>query len=222
MGNQEDRQMNLNKYTLKAQEAVQKALELAQEGNNQALEPEHVLKAFLSDNESIVNTLLSKLGANSSAIDEVVTRSISRLPKVQGASVSGQYLSNATKEVFDKAQKEATALNDEYISSEHVLIGLTETKGDVSALLNDQGVTKKNILKVLKDVRGNQTVDDPNAESRYGALKKYARDLNELAEKNKLDPVIGRDQEIRRVMQILTRRTKNNPILIGEPGVGKT
>ncbi len=214
--------MNLNKYTLKAQEAVQKALELAQEGNNQALEPEHVLKAFLSDNESIVNTLLSKLGANSSAIDEVVTRSISRLPKVQGASVSGQYLSNATKEVFDKAQKEATALNDEYISSEHVLIGLTETKGDVSAVLNDQGVTKKNILKVLKDVRGNQTVDDPNAESRYGALKKYARDLNELAEKNKLDPVIGRDQEIRRVMQILTRRTKNNPILIGEPGVGKT
>tara|TARA_R110002096_G_scaffold97694_3_gene217650 strand:+ start:14261 stop:16897 length:2637 start_codon:yes stop_codon:yes gene_type:complete len=214
--------MNLNKYTLKAQEAVQKALELAQEGNNQALEPEHVLKAFLSDNESIVNTLLSKLGANSSAIDEVVTRSISRLPKVQGASVSGQYLSNAAKEVFDKAQKEATALGDEYISSEHILIGLTETKGDVSALLNDQGVTKKNILKVLKDVRGNQTVDDPNAESRYGALKKYARDLNELAEKNKLDPVIGRDQEIRRVMQILTRRTKNNPVLIGEPGVGKT
>ncbi len=214
--------MNLNKYTLKAQEAVQKALELAQEGNNQALEPEHVLKAFLSDNESIVNTLLSKLGANSSAIDEVVTRSISRLPKVQGASVSGQYLSNAAKEVFDKAQKEATALDDEYISSEHILIGLTETKGDVSALLNDQGVTKKNILKVLKDVRGNQTVDDPNAESRYGALKKYARDLNELAEKNKLDPVIGRDQEIRRVMQILTRRTKNNPVLIGEPGVGKT
>ncbi len=214
--------MNLNKYTLKAQEAVQKALELAQEGNNQALEPDHVLKAFLSDNESIVNTLLSKLGANSSVIDEVVTRSISRLPKVQGASVSGQYLSNTTKEVFDKAQKEATALGDEYISSEHILIGLTETKGDVSALLNDQGVTKKNILKVLKDVRGNQTVDDPNAESRYGALKKYARDLNELAEKNKLDPVIGRDQEIRRVMQILTRRTKNNPVLIGEPGVGKT
>ncbi|MFA5669694.1 MAG: ATP-dependent chaperone ClpB [Balneolaceae bacterium] len=214
--------MNLNKYTLKAQEAVQKALELAQAGNNQALEPEHILKAFLSDNESIVHTLLSKLGANTVAINEVVTRSISRLPKVQGASISGQYLSSNSKDVFDKAQKEATALGDEYISSEHVLIGLTETKGEVSTLLKDQGVTKKNILKVMVDVRGSQTVDDPNAESRFGALKKYARDLNELAEKNKLDPIIGRDQEIRRVMQILSRRTKNNPVLIGEPGVGKT
>lgn len=214
--------MNLNKYTLKAQEAVQKALELAQAENNQALEPEHILKAFLSDSDSIVHTLLSKLGANTVAINEVITRSISRLPKVQGASVSGQYLSNTSKEVFDKAQKEATALGDEYISSEHVLIGLTETKGEVSTLLKDQGVTKKNILKVMVEVRGSQTVDDPNAESRYGALKKYARDLNELAEKNKLDPIIGRDQEIRRVMQILSRRTKNNPVLIGEPGVGKT
>jgi len=214
--------MNLNKLTLKAQEAVQKALELAQNGNNQAVEPAHILKAFISDSESIVNTLLNKLGANSAALLKVANSVLERLPKVQGASVSGQYLSNTSKELFDTAQKEATKLGDEYISSEHILIGLASIKGEIASLLNDNNVTKENILKVLKDVRGNQTVDDPNAESRYGALKKYARDLNELAEKNKLDPVIGRDQEIRRVMQILARRTKNNPVLIGEPGVGKT
>lgn len=214
--------MNLNKFTLKAQEAVQKSLELAQDANNQAVEPAHILKAFITDQESIVNTLLGKLGANPAAIEKVVDSILDRLPKVQGASVSGQYLSNASKELFDIAQKEGNKLGDEYISSEHILMGMVSTKGEVANLLKDQNVTKENILKVLKDVRGNQTVDDPNAESRYGALKKYARDLNELAEKNKLDPVIGRDQEIRRVMQILTRRTKNNPVLIGEPGVGKT
>jgi ATP-dependent Clp protease ATP-binding subunit ClpB len=214
--------MNLNKFTLKAQEAVQKSIELAQSANNQAVEPSHILKAFLGDQNSIVNTLLNKLGANTSAILQVVDSVLNRLPKVQGSSVTGQYLSNNSKQLFDVAQKEANKLGDEYISSEHVLIGMTEVKGEVANLLKDQGVTKENILKVLKDVRGNQTVDDPNAESRYGALKKYGRDLNELAEKNKLDPVIGRDQEIRRVMQILTRRTKNNPVLIGEPGVGKT
>ncbi len=214
--------MNLNKFTLKAQEAVQKALELAQSSNHQGIEPAHLLKAFLTDSDSIVNTLLNKLGANSTAINEVTERAIERLPKVQGASVSGQYLSNETKEAFDKAQKQASEMGDEYISSEHLLIGMADTKGEIGSLLKDQGVTKDNILKVMTDVRGSQKVDDPNAESRYGALKRYARDLNELAEKNKLDPVIGRDQEIRRVMQILTRRTKNNPVLIGEPGVGKT
>lgn len=214
--------MNLNKFTLKAQETVQKALELAQSGNNQALEPVHVLKAFLLDNDNIIHTLFNKLGANAQAIGKVVDAALERLPKVQGASVSGQYLSTTAKEAFDIAQKEATALGDEYISSEHVLLGLVQTSGEAASVLKDQGVNKENILKVLNDVRGGQKVDDPNAESRFGALKKYARDLNELAEKNKLDPVIGRDQEIRRVMQILTRRTKNNPVLIGEPGVGKT
>lgn len=214
--------MNLNKFTLKAQETVQKALELAQSGNNQAVEPVHVLKAFLLDNDNIIHTLFNKLGANAQAIEKVVDAALERLPKVQGASVSGQYLSTTAKEAFDTAQKEATALGDEYISSEHVLLGLVQTTGEAASVLKDQGVNKENILKVLNDVRGGQKVDDPNAESRFGALKKYARDLNELAEKNKLDPVIGRDQEIRRVMQILTRRTKNNPVLIGEPGVGKT
>lgn len=214
--------MNLNKFTLKAQETIQKGLELAQSGNNQALEPAHIVKAFLIDADNIVITLFNKLGASLKVVEVTTDSTLKKLPVVQGASVTGQYLSNLTKEAFDIAQKESTALGDDYISSEHVLLGLVQTKGEIADVLNDQGVTKDNILKVLNDVRGGQTVDDPNAESRYGALKKYARDLNELAEKNKLDPVIGRDQEIRRVMQILTRRTKNNPVLIGEPGVGKT
>lgn len=214
--------MNLNKFTLKAQEAIQKAVELAQNSNNQAVEPAHILKAFLSDSESIVNKIIAKLGANTTAVKQVVDSSLERLPKVQGASVTGQYLSNDSKQIFDSAQKEASELGDEYISSEHLLIALADVKSEIKTLLNDQGVNRDNILKVLKDVRGSQKVDDPNAESRYGALQRYARDLNELAEKNKLDPVIGRDQEIRRVMQILSRRTKNNPVLIGEPGVGKT
>lgn len=214
--------MNLNKYTLKAQEVVQQALELAQSGNNQAMEPVHVMKAFLMDSDNIVHTLFSKLGANTSGIDKVVELSLSRLPRVEGASVSGQYLSPNLKSALDTAQKEATALGDQYISSEHVLLGLVQVKDEISTILIDQGVTKDNIIKILDDVRGGHKVDDPNAESRFASLDKYARDLNELAEKNKLDPVIGRDQEIRRVMQILTRRTKNNPVLIGEPGVGKT
>lgn len=214
--------MNLNKFTLKAQETIQKSLELAQGANNQALEPAHIVKAFLIDADNIVITLFNKLGANLRSVEESTDLALSKLPTVQGASVSGQYLSAPTKSALDFAQKEATALGDDYISSEHVLLGLVQVKDDTSDLLNNQGVTKDNILKVLNDVRGGQSVDDPNAESRYGALKRYAKDLNELAEKNKLDPVIGRDQEIRRVMQILTRRTKNNPVLIGEPGVGKT
>lgn len=214
--------MNLNKYTLKAQEVVQQALELAQSGNNQAMEPVHVMKAFLMDSDNIVHTLFNKLGTNTAGIEKVVDISLSRLPRVEGASVSGQYLSPNLKSVLDTAQKEATALGDQYISSEHVLIGLVQVKDEISTILTDQGVTKDNIIKILDDVRGGHKVDDPNAESRFASLDKYARDLNELAEKNKLDPVIGRDAEIRRVMQILTRRTKNNPVLIGEPGVGKT
>jgi ATP-dependent Clp protease ATP-binding subunit ClpB len=214
--------MNLNKYTLKAQEVIQQSLELAQSGNNQAMEPAHVMKAFLMDSDNIVHTMFSKLGANTGGIEKVVDISLARLPRVEGASVSGQYLSPNLKSALDTAQKEATALGDQYISSEHVLLGLVQVKDEITTVLTDQGVTKENVLKILDDVRGGHKVDDPNAESRFASLDKYARDLNELAEKNKLDPVIGRDQEIRRVMQILTRRTKNNPVLIGEPGVGKT
>ena len=214
--------MNFNKFTIKAQEAVQAALELAQNENHQAVEPAHVLKALLSDTENVVVTILNKLGVSVNPLREDLDKKIKSFPIVKGASVSGQYLSNATKEVFDQAQKQASELDDEYISSEHIFIAITGSKSESGNLLKDRGVTKDQILKVLQDVRGSQKVDDPNAESRYNALKKYARDLNEEAEKNKLDPVIGRDHEIRRIMQILTRRTKNNPVLIGEPGVGKT
>ncbi len=214
--------MNFNKFTIKAQEAVQAALELAQNSNHQAVEPAHILQSLLSDSENVVLTTLKKIGVSIPTIRDRLDKQIKSFPVVKGASVSGQYLSNNTKSVFDQAQKEADELDDEYISSEHVLLGITNTKSDTSDLLKSNGVTKDKILQVLKEVRGSQKVDDPNAESRYQALKKYARDLNELAERNKLDPVIGRDQEIRRVMQILSRRTKNNPVLIGEPGVGKT
>jgi ATP-dependent Clp protease ATP-binding subunit ClpB len=214
--------MNFNKYTVKAQEAIQAALDLAANRNHQALEPEHMLRALVSDPDSVAVTLLKKLGINMPQLDQEIDRLLSRLPVVSGASVGGQYLSNAIKEVFDQASKTASKMDDEYISSEHILLALSDAKTEVAKSLKSLGLSTDTLNKAIKDVRGNQKVDDPNAESRYQSLKKYARDLNELAEKNKLDPVIGRDNEIRRVMQILTRRTKNNPVLIGEPGVGKT
>jgi ATP-dependent Clp protease ATP-binding subunit ClpB len=214
--------MNFNKFTIKAQEAIQGALDLASNKNHQALEPVHILHVMLADPDSISQTILKKMGAQIGRVNDKLDKEIKKLPVVKGASVSGQYLSNDTNEIFDNAQKIAQELGDEYISSEHILISITESKHPAGQILRDEGVNKADIFKILKDVRGGQKVDDPNAESRYQALKRFARDLNELAEKNKLDPVIGRDHEIRRVMQILSRRTKNNPVLIGEPGVGKT
>ncbi len=214
--------MNLNKFTLKAQEAIQAALEIASGNNHQAVTPAHILHAFLNESDNVVNTVLNKLGVRLPRLKEDLDAHIETLPVVKGASVSGQYLSNESKEVFDKAQQSADEVGDEYISSEHVLIGMLDTGSEASAMLKKQGVKKNDVLKILQEVRGSQKVDDPNAESRYNALEKYGRDLNEMAEKNKLDPVIGRDHEIRRIMQILSRRTKNNPVLIGEPGVGKT
>lgn len=214
--------MNLDKLTLKAQEAVQAAVELASNKNHQAVGPAHILLALLSDSDNVVNTILNKIGVRLPQLKSDLEQRIDKLPVVKGASVSGQYLSNESKEVFDIAQNSADDLGDEYISSEHVLIGILDSNSEAGDLLKQRGVKKDDVLTILRDVRGSQTVDDPNAESRYNALKKYGRDLNEQAEKNKLDPVIGRDQEIRRVMQILSRRTKNNPVLIGEPGVGKT
>jgi ATP-dependent Clp protease ATP-binding subunit ClpB len=214
--------MNLNKFTIKAQEAVQAAVEIASTNNHQAVEPVHVLMALLSDEDNIVSTILSKAGARLPQLKGKLDERIHKLPVVKGASVSGQYLSNASNEVFDKAKKSADDWGDEYVSSEHILIGIFDSKAEIASLLKEQSIKKDDVLAIVQEVRGSQKVDDPNAESRYNALEKYARDLNELAEKNKLDPVIGRDHEIRRVMQILTRRTKNNPVLIGEPGVGKT
>ena len=214
--------MNLDKFTLKAQKAIQAAVEIASDNGHQAVAPAHILLALLADTDNVVNTILNKVGVRLPSLKSAMEERISKLPVVKGASVSGQYLSNDSKELFDHAQTSADELGDEYISSEHLLVGMLTTDSKASRELKQQGVIKNDVLKIMQDVRGSQKVDDPNAESRYQALKKYARDLNEEAEKNKLDPVIGRDQEIRRVMQILSRRTKNNPVLIGEPGVGKT
>ncbi len=214
--------MNLQKFTVKAQEAVQKATELAASENHQGIEPAHLMQAFLADPDSIVISVLRRVGVNIERVRQTAEAAMETLPVVTGASVSGQYLTDASKKVFDRARAEADLMNDEYVSSEHLLVALAESKGDIGQVLRDQGATKENIKGVLNDVRGGQRADDPHAESRYEALDRFARDLNELARKGKIDPVIGRDQEIRRVLQILSRRTKNNPVLIGEAGVGKT
>ena len=214
--------MNFNKFTIKAQEAVQGALELAASRNHQALEPAHLLKSLMKDEQGVTTTILKKIEVSVQRLNTELDKMLKKLPVVQGAAVSGQYLSNTSKALMDIAMKSAEEMGDDYMSTEHLFLAVLKQSGDVSTLLKAEGVTETAVMNVLKTVRGNTKVDDPNAEGRYQSLKKYARDLNELAEKNKLDPVIGRDQEIRRVMQILSRRTKNNPVLIGEPGVGKT
>ena len=214
--------MNLHKFTIKAQEAIQKAMEIAASRNHQGIEPPHLMKAFLEESGGVVRTVLQKLNANLDYLAARTDEALEKLPVVTGASVSGQYLGEDLKKVFDRALAEAELLKDEYVSSEHLLIALAESKDPVGEALRDQRVTKEAILGVLKDVRGTQRVTDPHAEDRYQALERYTRNLNELAAKGKIDPVIGRDEEIRRVLQILSRRTKNNPVLVGEPGVGKT
>ncbi|MGM0705438.1 MAG: ATP-dependent chaperone ClpB [Bacteroidota bacterium] len=214
--------MNLQKFTVKAQEAVQKAMEIAASHQHQGVEPAHVLKAVLSDPEGIAVSILRRIGANIDRLQKQADTALDKLPKVSGASVSGQYLGDDLKKVFDRARAEADVMGDEYVSTEHLLVGLVEGKDTIGQALRDQGASKETLLDVMDDVRGTQRADDPHAESRYEALDRFARDLNELARKGKIDPVIGRDQEIRRVMQILSRRTKNNPVLIGEAGVGKT
>lgn len=211
--------MNFNNYTIKAQEAIQKASEIAVGNQQQAIEPAHLLKALLTVDENVVSHLLKKLNVNIGYVTAEVDKLIESLPKVSGTNV---YLSNSTSTALQKAQSYLKEFNDEYISIEHILLGLLSTNDKTSSLLKDQGVNEKDLKLAIKELRGNNRVTDQNAEATYNALGKYARNLNEFAESGKLDPVIGRDEEIRRVMQILSRRTKNNPILVGEPGVGKT
>ncbi|MCX6143425.1 MAG: ATP-dependent chaperone ClpB [Ignavibacteriales bacterium] len=219
--------MNFNKFTIKAQEAAQNALEIASSYSNQSVEPEHLLAALIQDSEGIVTPLLQKVGANTNYLKIKINEAIEKLPKVQGAGLSNQHISTALTQVFEAAQKEAAQLKDEYLSTEHLLLGLLEDGSRAKALgaarlLLDQGITKDGIYKALKEVRGSQRVTDQNPEDKYQSLERFGRDLNELARKGKLDPVIGREDEIRRVLQVLSRRTKNNPVLIGDPGVGKT
>jgi ATP-dependent Clp protease ATP-binding subunit ClpB len=211
--------MRLDKFTIKAQEALLAAQKNAETKAGAEIEPEHLLDALVSQEDGLVNPLLKKLGVSGDSIRSELDRHLSAKPKVQGTQPS---LSPRLDAVFRQAQKEADQFKDEYISTEHLLIALAATDGFAGNLLKKYGVRKSDILKVLASIRGSQRVTDPNAEDKYQALKRYARDLTDLARRGKVDPVIGRDDEIRRVVQVLSRRTKNNPVLIGEPGVGKT
>ncbi|MEN6375450.1 MAG: ATP-dependent chaperone ClpB [Smithella sp.] len=215
--------MRFDKFTLKVQEALQEAQSLAGSLGHQAIEPEHLLVCFLRQEEGIVGAVLNKLNAQPRQIEQELTSYLKKQPSVQGAGTGQAYLGGRLNKLFDKALTEAAQLKDEYVSAEHVLIVMTEEKeGQAGNILRKAGVTRDNIFKVLVDIRGNQRVTDPNPEGKYQALERYAKDYNELARKGTFDPVIGRDEEIRRIMQVLSRRTKNNPVLIGEPGVGKT
>ena len=211
--------MNLNNFTIKAQEAIQKASEIASGNQQQAIETAHILKGLLSVDENVISYLLKKLNANVNRISEVLDAQIQSFPKVSGSEI---YLSPGASSALQKAASYLKEFKDEFVSVEHVLLGLLESGDKVSSILKDAGVNRNDLKKAILELRGNTRVTDQNAEATYNALNKYARNLNEYAESGKLDPVIGRDEEIRRVIQILSRRTKNNPILIGEPGVGKT
>ncbi|MGO9210587.1 MAG: ATP-dependent chaperone ClpB [Terriglobales bacterium] len=212
-----------DKFTIKAQEAIQAANDLASQHGNPEMLPAHLLAALLEDREGIVVPVLERIGADGQAILAEARRQIERLPKVSGGGATQASLSAAVGRVLDQAFKDADNFKDEYVSTEHLLLAIAQSKGDAAqGLLAQQGATYDAILKALTSVRGTQRVTDQNPEAKYQALERYGRDLTEMARRGKLDPVIGRDEEIRRVVQVLSRRTKNNPVLIGEPGVGKT
>lgn len=211
--------MNFNNYTIKAQEAIQKASEIAVGNQQQSIETAHLLKGMLLSDEHVIKHLLKKLNVNVPYVEEDLDKQIASFPKVSGSNI---YLSSTLNRALQKAQSYLKEFKDEFVSVEHLLLGLLDTGDKTSTLLKDQGVREKDLKKAISELRGNSRVTDQNAEATYNALNKYARNLNEFAESGKLDPVIGRDEEIRRVIQILSRRTKNNPILVGEPGVGKT
>ena len=211
--------MNLNNFTIKSQEAVQKAQEIALSRQHQAIETSHLLKGILSVDENVAPFLLKKLDVNVPRLTQLLDAEIERLPRVSGGN---QYLSNDANRALVKASQTATEMGDEFVSVEHLLLGLLGGNDAVARMLKDAGVGEKGLRAAMADLRRGSKVGSQSAEESYNALNKYAKNLNQLAQAGKLDPVIGRDEEIRRVLQILSRRTKNNPILIGEPGVGKT
>jgi ATP-dependent Clp protease ATP-binding subunit ClpB len=213
--------MDINKLTIKAQEALQNAKVLANSYNNQFVSSLHLLKAIINDKDGITSTILKKIGININQLNAQIEEAIEKIPKVSNIQDDQIYITSELNDVFKRSEEEANNLKDEYISVEHFLLALTE-RCDAAVVLSVVGVTKDKILKSLVDVRGGVRITDQNPEEKYEALKKYGKDITELARANKLDPVIGRDEEIRRTIQILSRRTKNNPVLIGDPGVGKT
>jgi len=212
--------MRLDRFTLRGQEAIQSAIEMAERNQNQQVEPEHLLSVMLEQPEGIVRPILGKLSVNVTVVANDVQAAIARFPRVQGGQ---QYFSPRLTQVFNAAQKQAESMQDDYVSTEHLLLAIVEEKdGEGGKLLRQHGLKRDDLLKVIEQMRGGSRITDQNAEANYQALSKYAKDLTDLARKGKLDPVIGRDEEIRRTIQVLSRRTKNNPVLIGEPGVGKT
>jgi ATP-dependent Clp protease ATP-binding subunit ClpB len=213
---------NFNKFTVKAQETLQNAIEIAQNYNNQMIEPEHLLAALMQEGGNIADTILQKTGGNVNPIKIKINHLMESLPKITGAGLGNQQMSNYMLKLLDDSAEEAKNLKDEFVSTEHLLLALSKNQSNAGQLLRDNGVSHDEILTALKEVRGNQRVTTQNPEDTYQSLKKYGKNLNDLVKAGKLDPVIGRDEEIRRVLQVLSRRTKNNPVLIGEPGVGKT
>src|ERR1700730_11988714 len=213
--------MRFDQLTIKAQEAIQEAQSDARARGNAELTNEHLLLALLKQDDGVVVPVLQKLGVNPEAISQQLSTVLDRRPAVSGASADAVPSRELTR-ALDRAFGGAKDCGDEYVSTEHFLLALAESGGEAASLLKKAGVQKDALLKALKEVRGATRITDPNPEDKYQALKKYTRDLTDLARRGKIDPVIGRDEEIRRVIQVLSRRTKNNPVLIGEPGVGKT
>lgn len=213
--------MRADKFTMKSQEAIQKAQDFAQEKGHQQVDVEHLLHVLLE--EGIALEIIKSLGVDVTSLRKEMEAKLDKMPKVLGSTPVGQlYITQELKNVFEAAFREAEHLKDDYVSVEHLLLGIIKTKNNTEKLLKSKGITDDKVLAAMRDIRGCQRVTDPSPEDKYQALKRYARDLTELAGKGKLDPVIGRDDEIRRVIQVLSRRTKNNPVVIGEPGVGKT
>ena len=211
--------MSFDKYTIKSQEVLQKSAEIATSRQQQAIEPGHLLKAILETDENVSNYLFKKLNINDTILTTKLDEIINAYPRASGQQA---YLSSTTNTVLQNAERELREFKDEYIAVEHLLLALLGTKDKVSSIMKDAGFEKSSLVKAIKELRGGSKVTDQNAEAKYKSLERYSKNLNDLAKKGKIDPVIGRDEEIRRVLQILSRRTKNNPILLGEPGVGKT
>ena len=211
--------MNFEKFTIKSQEALQKSAEIASALQQQAIEPGHLLKAILETDENVTTYLFKKLAINNSLLVSKLEEIVNAYPRVSGQQA---YLSTTTNSVLQNAEKELREFKDEFVAVEHLLLALLSGKDKVSSLMKDVGFDRAGLIKAIKELRGGTSVTDANAEAKYRSLERYSKNLNDLAKKGKIDPVIGRDEEIRRVLQILSRRTKNNPILLGEPGVGKT
>ncbi|MCS6927356.1 MAG: AAA family ATPase, partial [Candidatus Binatia bacterium] len=217
--------MDLNRFTEKSQEALRSAQALAVRRNHQGVDVEHLLAALLEEREGLAAALLAAAGIAPSAARERIEQELARLPQVSGPGAGAQqvYITQRLVRVLTQAEDEAKALKDEYVSVEHLLLAMVEeAQGAAGRLLRSLGLTRERLMAALQKVRGHQRVTSPNPEATYQALERYGRDLTKLAAQGKLDPVIGRDDEIRRVIQVLSRRTKNNPVLIGDPGVGKT